>query len=371
MKKNLIGIFSIVMIITSFAVNVVSKDQMISEVEKRNLQQFPDITFENFFNGELRDDLNKYVEDQFYNKIMFNKVKSWVNYNLFRKNVNNGIYLYERSLYDQVYPLKESKVDEFNKTIKYLQSLFPNESNVVIVPEKSMYLDNKHLKVDFSDFNSYLNMDIIDLYNVLNSNSYYNTDLHLNHKGAYEAYKVIISKLTKEDPYSVEFEKVSNDFYGYYTNKAMNFNVVDNVYQASNSILDELKVCFYNEKNRYQCQTGVYFNDYLETEDKYEMYLGGNKPVTVIENDNCDNDKELVIFKDSYALSIAPFIAQHYKKVTLIDLRLANEDFAKTFIEDNSEILYLYGFKTINDSSVSWFHKEYKINVEIAVLKVV
>lgn len=352
MKKNLVGIFSIVMIVTSFAVNVVSKDKLISDVEKRNLQQFPEITLENFFNGELRDDLNKYVEDQFYNKVIFNRIKSWVNYNLFKKSVNNGIYLYEDRLYDQVYPLKELKVEDFNKTIKYLKALFPNESNVVVVPDKSMYLD-KHLKVDFSEFISHLDMDIINIYDDLNSDSYYNTDLHLNHKGAYDAYKVIINQLTGDNPYLVDFEKVSDDFYGFYTNKAMNYKIVDSMYQASNLFLDELKVCYYNEENEYQCQTGVYFNDHLETEDKYEMYLDGNKPLTIIENDNLDNDKELVIFKDSYALSIAPFLAQHYSKVTLIDLRLANEEFAKSFINDNSEILYLYGFKTINDSSIS------------------
>ena len=41
----------------------------------------------------------------------------------------------------------------------------------------------------------------------------------------------------------------------------------------------------------------------------------------MVTNERAETDGELVIFKDSYAHAVAPFLAQHFRTVTLVDLR--------------------------------------------------
>ena len=41
----------------------------------------------------------------------------------------------------------------------------------------------------------------------------------------------------------------------------------------------------------------------------------------VIYNENSFNDKELIIFRDSFASSLTPLLIKYYSKITLIDNR--------------------------------------------------
>lgn len=67
---------------------------------------------------------------------------------------------------------------------------------------------------------------------------------------------------------------------------------------------------------------------YKNLKDKYDIYLSGPTSLISIENPNADNDKELLLFKDSFGSSIAPLLIEHYRKITLIDLRYINSECA-------------------------------------------
>jgi hypothetical protein len=80
----------------------------------------------------------------------------------------------------------------------------------------------------------------------------------------------------------------------------------------------------------------------LEVKDKYSMFLGGNQPLCIIENENSDGGKLLVI-RDSYCDSLAPFLGLDYSEVHLWDLRY-NRTSLKTYIAENGidQVLVLY-----------------------------
>ncbi|MBR6599830.1 MAG: hypothetical protein IKK88_05975, partial [Oscillospiraceae bacterium] len=88
-----------------------------------------------------------------------------------------------------------------------------------------------------------------------------------------------------------------------------------------------------------------YFRDFLEKKDKYSTYLGSNQPAVTIRT-NLESDKKLLVFKDSYANSFIPFLTQHYKEITVLDMRyIANyKDYADP--EEYSQILFLYNSTT-------------------------
>ena len=72
------------------------------------------------------------------------------------------------------------------------------------------------------------------------------------------------------------------------------------------------------------------------------MFLGGNQPLCIIENENSDGGKLLVI-RDSYSDSLAPFLGLDYSEVHLWDLRY-NRTSLKNYIAQNGidQVLVLY-----------------------------
>lgn len=351
-KKNIVGSMFIFIVSALMILNIVICDLETSERENRYLQMFPEITLEDFLSGKLSEELLDYADDQFAAKDLFVKIKSYVNFNIFRKQLNNGIYRYDGMLVEFMDKIKYGKLDGFKSDIDAIMDLTGRAIMTVIVPDKSMYLPDGMLKIDYSDVLEYLDMEIFDLYGLLSMDDYYSTDLHWNHMGAYKAYESMIEKLTGDKPMDVDFEKSNDSFMGYYSNMAMDFDIRDDMYIGYSEIINSLKIAYTDDLKNYYDKTGPYFLEQLDGDDKYDMFLNGNHPVLTITNELCDNDRELIIFKDSYANSIAPFLAMHYNKVTLVDLRIVNLDRIMQDLDMDSDILCLYGYKTLQDGAI-------------------
>lgn len=337
-KKNLIGSILVIFVTLTLLINIIVKDLPKNERENKNLQMFPEFSFDSFFSSSFSSELIDYTKDQFAYKDIYTRVKSYVNYNIFNKKINNGIYKFEDYLAELMISMNESKLELFDSNITMLESIIKKNALSVVIPDKSMYLPDDYLHLDFQDFLDNTDTDVLNIYEILSLESFYKTDLHWNHQGAYDAYEVIIKQLKGEDSIAVDFEKVSKEFFGYYSNKSMDLSIKDDMYIAHNDILDNLE--------------GIYNQDQLLNGDKYNMYLDGNYPVYVIENELATNDDELIIFKDSFGLSIAPFLAMHYSKVTLIDLRITKLQGVYEYLNTDADYLFLYGFKTIQDSQI-------------------
>ena len=65
----------------------------------------------------------------------------------------------------------------------------------------------------------------------------------------------------------------------------------------------------------------LYDRSYLDVKDKYSAFLGGNQPLCVIKNENLPEGEKVLVIRDSYADSLAPFLAQRFAEVHLLDLR--------------------------------------------------
>ena len=79
----------------------------------------------------------------------------------------------------------------------------------------------------------------------------------------------------------------------------------------------------------------LYAYDRLTTRDKYAVFCDGNHAMTEIET--ClDNNRHLLVIKDSYAHCLVPFFTADFSRITMLDLRYYNgsiEDYVK-----NSEV---------------------------------
>ena len=65
----------------------------------------------------------------------------------------------------------------------------------------------------------------------------------------------------------------------------------------------------------------LYDRSYLTEKDKYASFLGGNQPLCVIQNENARDGGKLLLIRDSYSDALAPFLAQSFAEVHLLDPR--------------------------------------------------
>ena len=94
----------------------------------------------------------------------------------------------------------------------------------------------------------------------------------------------------------------------------------------------------------------LYDTSYLQKKDKYSAFLGGNKAlVRVTWNDT--PRETLLIVKDSYAHSLAPFLARHFD-LLLVDLRYFDGSVSELIEQEGvKKVLFLYNVANLCDDT--------------------
>lgn len=86
----------------------------------------------------------------------------------------------------------------------------------------------------------------------------------------------------------------------------------------------------------------LYVREYLEVKDKYSSFTGSNVPIVDITT-GVENGKSLLIVKDSYAHSLVPFLANHYSRITMVDMRYINSGLNMLVnLDDYDQTLFMY-----------------------------
>jgi hypothetical protein len=81
------------------------------------------------------------------------------------------------------------------------------------------------------------------------------------------------------------------------------------------------------------------------------MFLSGNQPIVAMKNPQAPNGKRLIIFRDSFASSLAPLMISGYEEIVLVDLRYISSDLLGEYIDfNNADVLFLYSTMLLNSS---------------------
>lgn len=340
--------------------SVMGPNRTFSESENRYLAQKPEFSAKALFEGSYTMDYETYITDQFIFRDGFISMKTMSELIMGKKDIN-GVYFAKDDYLIEVHP--ESEIDKglchrnADRMIQFVNGMKEQEGirnvSIMIVPTAVVTLEEKlppfAVTFDQNALIDYIGEDcgdsFVDVRAVLSEHSneyiYYRTDHHWTTDGAYLAYdrwarQAGFFALPKE---AFDVHVVSDEFLGTLYSKVNYAPQADTivVYEAPDSYR------YHVDYNMGQMESdSLYDEEALETKDKYGFFLKGNQAVVDIVT-NVENDRRLLIVKDSYAHCFAPFAANHFEEVVMIDMRYLKKPVSQIVEEYGiTDILVLY-----------------------------
>lgn len=345
-----------------------------SSSEKRYLQKFPDTNVEKVLSGEFGSEFETFFADQFPQR------NTWVGLNAYTAlaegnngasgvyNCKNGYLINKPVSTDNNLDKNVGAVVDFAKTIDA-------PTTVMLIPSTGYIADDVlptfHDKYnddeDISRISSTLSKEKIGFVDLRErfkseykngSQLYYKTDHHWTTKGAYTGYQELCKALgiTPIDDSTLKKDSYP-DFYGTtYSSSGFWLTPPDNIEIWSNPKNSDKNISVkITEGSNVKTSGSMYFTDHLKEDDKYPVFIDGNHALTEITNTNAKNGTILLI-KDSFSHSLAPFLAENYSKVVLVDLRYYKESVSQLVSAYNPEqVVVLYGIDNLaTDTDIVW-----------------
>ena len=361
MNKKAYALYSIILLaallLAICAMSLLLPDEEFSVSERRKLAQLPELTLQSAADGSFAQDFEKYSVDQFPLRDGFRRIKATAQYDIFRLKDNNGIYIAQGYAAKCVYPLDEASVESAaQKFGDIYEKYFADDSGrvvVCVVPDKGIYLgpENGYPCIELSRMQSILReampyAQLCDISDTLSIDDYYRTDTHWRQEKLLPTAKKLAESLGVELSEEYTAQDAGVDFYGvYYGQSALPLPPERISYVTSDSISQA--VAHYPETGR---TGGIYDHEVLYGRDPYDFFLGGASPVVTIENPAAE-DRRLVIFRDSFASAIAPYLIEGYSRIALIDTRYISPELLEDYAElKDSDVLFLYSTLVLNQS---------------------
>ena len=333
----------------------------ISEAERRPLQQMPEITMDNILGGSFMNKFEDFTLDQFPLRDDFRTLKSLFSYNILRQKDNNSIYIADGYAAKMEYPLNETSVSHALKKMQYIYEEYLTASGgniyVTVIPDKGYYLaeDHGYLALDYERLFDRVKSGMpwaqfVDISGELSASDYYRTDTHWRQERLLGVAQAICGAMDVPAPSTEDYvaNVVEHSFYGVYYGQAALPMEPEEIFILDSPLLENCLV--YN----YETETHgpVYDLEKLSGMDPYDVYLSGAQALLTIENPNADTERELVVFRDSFGSSLAPLLAQGYKKVTLVDIRYVSSVLLEEYLDFcGQDVLFAYSTLILNSSS--------------------
>lgn len=345
-----------------------------SSSEKRYLQQFPDVSVDKVLDGTFGTDFESYFADQFPARSF------WVGLNAYYSldtgnNGANGVYNCDNGY------LINKPVSTDNKLEKNVDAIvkFKNTIDVpvtVMFAPSTGYVAEDVLPAVHDKYNddtyfeqtsatlSANGISFVDLRKTFKdtyasgNQLYYKTDHHWTTLGAYTAYEKLCEQLNITPTPKEKFDiKTYGGFYGTtYSTSGFWFTQPDSIQIWDNpeNTDKNIKVKISEGTNTDEFGS-MYFYDHLEEDDKYPVFIDGNHALTEITNSNAKGGTILLV-KDSFSHSLAPFLAENYSKIILVDMRYYKMSVSQIVEQENPEqVVFLYGIDNIaTDTDLVW-----------------
>ena len=354
----------IIILLGTALINVLHRSREMSEKENRQLAMFPETSIKTIFDGSFMSDFETYAADQFAWRDGSVTLKAECE-KLMKKSENNSVYFAKDNyLISKPEKFDKEQVDKNIEAIKTLYDVGGYNMTVAVVPTAYEILNDKlpahaydsrviDVQNEVAEQFGETAIKVCDTTSILRDHKdeyiYYRTDHHQTMLGSYYVYSALGGYLDYSVPVpgSYDRETLADDFYGTTWSKASIKSAVPDTIERF-TLRDRVMNTSVEFPFEDQTMIGLYNRRNLEKKDKYTVYVDGNHGLTIINTTN-KTGKKLAVLKDSYAHSLAPFLAEQYDTIYMVDLRYYNDDLVK-YLKDNKvkDMLVLYNAETFN-----------------------
>lgn len=357
--RNIVVVCTAVCFLTGFFIGCLVKPQdEISLSERRQLAQFPQVGGKEIISGKFMKEFEKYASDQFPLREEFRQVYGAVSTELLRQSDMDGLYLMGDMAIAKEYPLREKSLQH---GVEIFQNIYDRclkeqggEIYLSLIPDKNYFLreDQRVLSMDYDYFfesikNALPQMTYLDITPYLELEDYYRTDPHWRQEKIVDVAQYLAEQMGTAVSGDYDVKEVDSLFYGSYVGRAARKMEGEKMYYLTNEKLENCQV--YDHQNDREME--MYDQKKAKGRDPYEMYLSGSLSYVTIENPEVTEEKELIIFRDSFGSGIAPLLAEGYSKITLLDVRYISSYTLSSLVDfSDSDVLFLYSTSVLNHS---------------------
>lgn len=324
--------------------HILLPDRDFSPVENRNLAQLPSFSWEKLKDGSYTSELEKYLADQFPLRDSWIGLKTRYEYLLGQREFQD-VYLCGDTLISKV--TDDSRAQQ---NLEHIQSLLEKTDLPVylgLIPTAAeVWRDKLPAGAASFDQRAYLEEAKatgaiwVDMLGSLEAHRdeaiFYRTDHHWTSLGAYYGYTALLEAMGLEPEALGEQVTVADDFYGtLYSSSGVHWLAPDSIHRYVSGETVTVENVLTGEVG------GLYVDSYLTEKDKYASFLGGNQPLYILRNEEAPVQQKLLVVRDSYSDSLAPFLSQTFSEVHLLDLRYYKIPVAQYAEENGMDAIFI------------------------------
>jgi hypothetical protein len=358
-------LFGVLIAVISLA-DIMSPDAEMSELENRVLNQSPKFNLTALISNSWTGDYGEYMRDQFLMRDGWMRIQRFFEKCMLKLELG-GVWTARDGYLIAKPPVvgdSEKQILQSNiQAVRELGERYPGKVYVMLVPSALNIMEN-HLLYDPPRYDENALMDDVyrqllsdgiktidlrdDFSSIASSGSqvFYRTDHHWTTDiGAFTAYENFCRAAGRETVSPMSRVSVP-DFYGSNYSKALSMDAAADeliYYDFPQRIAIEK---YGSDGAPFMYDANLMDKDKLQLRDKYSSFLHGNNGYTLI---NGVGQGPLVIIKDSFGNSFAPFLINNYKDIGVVDLRSRKQ--IDGVISGDCDILVLYSFLSFTQDS--------------------
>lgn len=323
-----------------------------SITEKRNLAAFPTPTMAGALDGTLTAALEDYAAERVPFRSLCREGWSTLQLLLLRGESHGVILCRDGSLCRRL-AINEGVYRQNLAALPKLQAALGDLPLTVAVAPRRIDVRSEVLPALYSTARDLevwqaLPAGVITFLDATQDSQWYRTDHHWTSEGAYFAYVRLSRSLgftpLPENVFSKEV--VTESFLGS-SAAAAGFPFITP---------DTVSVWHYPGDEGYRVLrdgtlaafVGLYDTQKIGSGDEYSLFLGGNCGLLQIDRGEEDTRPLLLVIKDSFANSLLPFLAQHYR-ILAVDPRYRGERI-RDLAENADRVLLLCGMQTLTEA---------------------
>ena len=330
----------------------------VSESERRSLAKLPAFSAEALLDGSYFNGLTTYVTDHFVLREEFRAVNGAVRTGIMRQPDVGGVLEADGGyLFQPAWPMDEKSIVSNAKKLRAIADKHFADVPVYfsVIPDKSDFSEKDMPRLD-TERVVYLTKDslagkYIDITGTLELTDYYRTDTHWRQEMLEDTANALVTGMGGE-PLKNDFEwkTLEGTFRGVLWGRYARPLKEEDVLCYGVNETTENAVVNYVERP----ELNTVYTPGVNPMDPYDTFLSGASSIIEITNPGAETDKHLVLFRDSFGSSIAPWLLTRYEKITMIDIRYVSSTIMGDYAELDTadEALFLYSAAILNTGGI-------------------